>query len=94
MNVENLKTRAIDDKTRMTMVAVRTKPSTTTKARVPSPCHYPATHWVDLTPATHWVDCQNLWYMGVGLITRFFLVSIIDMELLIHRVIFFFYFSF
>ena len=26
------------------------------------PCHYPATHWVDLTPATHWVDCQNLWY--------------------------------
>ena len=53
------------------------------------PCHYPATHSVDLTPATHWVDCQNLWYMGVGLITRFFLVSIIDMELLIHRVIFF-----
>ena len=53
------------------------------------PCHYPATHWVDLTPATHWVDCQNLWYMGVGLITRFFLVSIIDMELLIHRVLFF-----
>ena len=58
------------------------------------PCHYPATHWVDLTPATHWVDCQNLWYMGVGLITRFFLVSIIDMELLIHRVIFSFIFLF
>ena len=56
------------------------------------PCHYPATHWVDLTPATHWVDCQNLWYMGVGFTTHFFLVSIIDMELLIHRVIFLLFF--